>query len=149
MHCKAKGDIGQALLGRDECDLARQLGPRQWGDRQRIDLRTRGQKGKRCQNRPAKRLLRKLLKRQGIAPRVMITDKLASDGADKREIMPGIELRQHRDLNKRAGNSCPSFCADSECLMVIRRREGVARCRKPLAQLIKHQTVAEEISGIR
>ena len=32
----------------------------------------------------AKRLLRKLLKKQGIAPRVMITDKLASYAAAKR-----------------------------------------------------------------
>src|SRR3954447_18440501 len=36
----------------------------------------------------AKRLLRKLLKRQCRAPRVMITDKLASYGAAKREVMP-------------------------------------------------------------
>ena len=50
----------------------------------------------------AKRLLRKLLKKQGIAPRVMITDKLASYGAAKREIMPGIEHRQHKGLNNRA-----------------------------------------------
>jgi hypothetical protein len=28
-------------------------------------------------------------------PRVMITDKLASYGAAKREVMPGIEHRQH------------------------------------------------------
>ncbi len=53
----------------------------------------------------AKRLLRKLLKKQGIAPRVMITDKLASYGAAKREIMPGVEHRQHRGLNTRAENS--------------------------------------------
>src|ERR671927_2022568 len=53
----------------------------------------------------AKRLLRKLLKKQGIAPRVMITDKLASYGAAKREIMPGVEHRQHRGLNNRAENS--------------------------------------------
>ena len=33
----------------------------------------------------AKRLLRKLLKKQGKAPRVMITDKLASYGAAKRD----------------------------------------------------------------
>src|SRR3954449_2371303 len=38
----------------------------------------------------AKRLLRKLLKRQCRAPRVMITDKLASYGAAKREVMPGV-----------------------------------------------------------
>jgi len=53
----------------------------------------------------AKRLLRKLLKRQRQTPRVMITDKLASYGAAKREIMPGVEHRQHKGLNNRAENS--------------------------------------------
>src|SRR5947208_6526023 len=53
----------------------------------------------------AKRLLRKLLKRQMRPPRVMITDKLASYGAAKGEIMPGIEHRQHKGLNNRAENS--------------------------------------------
>src|SRR5215469_15424206 len=38
-------------------------------------------------------------------PRVMITDKLASYGAAKREVMPGIEHRQHKGLNNRAENS--------------------------------------------
>ncbi len=38
----------------------------------------------------AKRLMRKLLKRQRHSPRVMITDKLRSYGAAKREIMPGV-----------------------------------------------------------
>jgi len=38
----------------------------------------------------AKRLLRKLLKKQGRMPRVLITDKLASYGAAKREIMPSV-----------------------------------------------------------
>ena len=51
------------------------------------------------------RLLRKLLKKQGIAPRVMIMDKLASYGAAKRKIMPGVEHRQHQGLNNRAENS--------------------------------------------
>jgi putative transposase len=53
----------------------------------------------------AKRLLRKLLKKQMRPPRVMITDKLASYGAAKREIMPGVEHRQHKGLNNRAENS--------------------------------------------
>jgi transposase-like protein len=35
--------------------------------------------------RAAERLLRRLLKRQGRAPRVMVTDKLASHGAAKAE----------------------------------------------------------------
>jgi len=53
----------------------------------------------------AKRLLRKLLKRQCRAPRVMITDKLASYGAAKREVMPSVEHRRHKGLNNRAENS--------------------------------------------
>src|SRR6186713_2167345 len=53
----------------------------------------------------AKRLLRKLLKRQCRAPRVMITDKLGSYAAAKKEIMPGVEHRQHKGLNNRAENS--------------------------------------------
>jgi putative transposase len=53
----------------------------------------------------AKRLLRKLLKRQCRATRGMITDKLKSYGAAKKEIMPGVEHRQHKGLNNRAENS--------------------------------------------
>jgi len=53
----------------------------------------------------AKRLLRKLLKKQAVAPRVMITDKLASYGTAKRDIMVGVEHRQHKGLNNRAENS--------------------------------------------
>src|SRR5215813_6705160 len=43
---------------------------------------------RRRDKRAAKRLLRKLLKKQMRAPRVMITDMLASYGAAKREVMP-------------------------------------------------------------
>ena len=53
----------------------------------------------------AKRLFRKLLKKQGRAPLVLITDKLRSYAAAKREIMPGVEHRQHKGLNSRAENS--------------------------------------------
>jgi putative transposase len=49
----------------------------------------------------AKRLLRKLLKRQGRAPRVKITDKLASYPAAKKDLMPGVEHRRHKGLNNR------------------------------------------------
>jgi putative transposase len=55
--------------------------------------------------RAAKRLLRKLLKKQARPPRVMVTDKLASYAAAKREVMPGVEHRQHKGLNNRAENS--------------------------------------------
>ena len=53
----------------------------------------------------AKRLLNKLLKRQCRAPRVMITDKLASYGAAKRKLMPSVEHRRHKRLNHSAENS--------------------------------------------
>src|SRR3954469_4724304 len=46
----------------------------------------------------AKRLLRKLLKKQGRVPRVLITDKLASYSAAKAEVMPSVEHRRHKGL---------------------------------------------------
>ena len=53
----------------------------------------------------AKRLLRKLLKRQRRPPRVMVTDKLASYGAAPREAVPSVEHRKRKGLNNRAENS--------------------------------------------
>jgi len=55
--------------------------------------------------RAAKRLLRKLLKRQCRAPRVMVTGKLASYGAAKCQVMPSVKHRRHKGLNNRAENS--------------------------------------------
>lgn len=53
----------------------------------------------------ARRLLTRLLKKQGIAPKRMITDKLRSYGAAKRQLMPQVEHRSHKGLNNRAENS--------------------------------------------
>ena len=53
----------------------------------------------------AKRLLTRLLKKQGMAPKRMITDKLRSYGAAKRQVMPDVEHRSHKGLNNRAENS--------------------------------------------
>lgn len=55
--------------------------------------------------RAALGLMRKLLKIQGSAPRVMITDKLRSYSAAKAELMLGVEHRSHKGLNNRAENS--------------------------------------------
>src|SRR5713101_6405159 len=55
--------------------------------------------------RAAKKFFRKLLKGLSYVPRVIVTDKLKSYGAAKREILPGVEHRQHRYLNNRAENS--------------------------------------------
>jgi putative transposase len=53
----------------------------------------------------AKRLLMRLLKKQGMTPKRMITDKLRSYGAARRQIMPSVEHRSHKGLNNRAENS--------------------------------------------
>jgi putative transposase len=53
----------------------------------------------------ALRLIRKLLRKQGCAPRVLVTDKLRSDAAAKREL--GLTARREQGLraNNRAENS--------------------------------------------
>src|SRR5438477_9355233 len=56
-------------------------------------------------SKAAKRLMRKLLKEQGHAPRVMITDKLGSYAVAGREIMPAVEHRRHKGLDNRAESS--------------------------------------------
>jgi putative transposase len=56
-------------------------------------------------NQAAKRFFRKLLTGLQYVPRVIMTDKLKRYGAAKREILPGVEQRQHKRLNNRAENS--------------------------------------------
>jgi putative transposase len=50
-------------------------------------------------------LPKKLLKGLQYVPRVLITDKLQSYAAAKREMLPGVEHRQSRYLNNRCENS--------------------------------------------
>jgi putative transposase len=61
------------------------------------------------QSRPnkqaAKKFFRKLLKRCHYVPRVLITDKLASYGAAKKEALSSVEHRMLKRLNNRAENS--------------------------------------------
>jgi putative transposase len=53
----------------------------------------------------AKRFFKRLLKGLRFSPRVIVTDKLKSYSAAKRDVMPGVEHRQSRFLNNRAENS--------------------------------------------
>ncbi|GHO47157.1 hypothetical protein KSX_53200 [Ktedonospora formicarum] len=66
-----------------------------------LDILVQSQRNKQA----AKRFFRKLLKGHQYIPRVIITDKLKSYGAAKRETLPGVEHRQHKRLNNRAENS--------------------------------------------
>jgi putative transposase len=52
--------------------------------------------------RAANPFFRKLLKGLQYVPRVIVTDKLKSDAAAKRDILPGVEHQQSRYLNNRA-----------------------------------------------
>jgi putative transposase len=53
----------------------------------------------------AKRLLTRLMKKQGMAPKRIITDKLSSYGAAGPQVMPRVEHRSDKGLNNRAENS--------------------------------------------
>jgi putative transposase len=53
----------------------------------------------------AKRFFGELLKGLRYAPRVLVTDKLASYGVAHRELMPSVIHRQSKYLNNRAQNS--------------------------------------------
>ena len=53
----------------------------------------------------AKRFFRKLLKKQGLVPRVIVSDKLKSYAAAKKQVLKNVEHRQHKGLNNRAENS--------------------------------------------
>jgi putative transposase len=53
----------------------------------------------------ARKFFRKVVKGLTYVPRMIITDTLKSYGAAMRELLPGVEYRQHRYLTNRAENS--------------------------------------------
>jgi putative transposase len=55
--------------------------------------------------RAAKELLRKLIRKQSRAPRMMVTDKLGSYSAARADMRLNVEHRQHKGLNNRAKNA--------------------------------------------
>ncbi len=85
----------------------------------------------------ARRPMRKLLKSQGWAPRVLITDKLKSYAAAKRTIMPGVEHRQHKGLNNRAENSHQP----------TRRRERIMKRFKSPRQVQRFLSIHDPIAA--
>ena len=66
----------------------------------------------------AKRLLRKLLKKQMRAPRVLITDKLKSYGAARRKLRLGSEHRQHKGPRRELASADTPTRTTSEALHV-------------------------------
>jgi len=85
----------------------------------------------------AKRLMRNV-NGQDHAPRVMITDKLRSYGAAKRDIMPGVEHRSHKGLNNRAENSHQP----------TRRRERIMKGFKSARQLQRFVSIHDPVANL-
>jgi IS1 family transposase len=73
----------------------------------------------------ARRLLTRLLKKQGMAPKRMITDKLRSYVAASRQIMPTLEHRSHKGLNNRADFPQRIKQSSGELASPLRKRERV------------------------
>jgi putative transposase len=86
----------------------------------------------------AMRLMRKLLQKQGHVPRVMITDKLRSYDAAKRQVIPSVEHRSHKGLNNRAENSHQP----------IRRRERIMKRFKSTRQLQRFTSIHDPIANL-
>ena len=75
----------------------------------------------------AKRLLIKLMKRWGFVPKRIITDKLRSYGAARREVAPGLDHWSHKGLNNRAENSHLPFRKRERAMQGFRSPGGLQR----------------------
>ena len=84
-----------------------------------------------CQEQPPRsnqsRLLIKLMKRWGFVPKRIITDKLRSYGAAKREVAPGLDHWSHKGLNNRAENSHLPFRKRERVMQGFRSPGGLQR----------------------
>jgi putative transposase len=86
----------------------------------------------------ARRLMRKLLRKHGRAPRVLITDKLRSYAAANKDLGLSVEHRQHKGLNNRAENSHQP----------TREREKVMRRFKSARHLQRFASVHAQVNNL-
>jgi putative transposase len=86
----------------------------------------------------AKRLLKRLLTKQGCPPRRLITDKLGSYAAARRKTMPAVDHRPHKGLNNRAENSH----------LPLRRRERVMQGFRPPGGLQRFVNVFSAVCNL-
>jgi putative transposase len=77
-------------------------------------------------------------KKSAKAPRVMITDKLKSYGAARKDMGLGIEHRQHKGLNNRAENSH----------LPTRRRERIMKRFKSPRQVQKFLSIHDQVANL-
>jgi putative transposase len=86
----------------------------------------------------AKRLLMRLLKEQGLPPKRMVTDKLRSYGAARRQVMPNVKHRSHKGLNNRTENSHLPF----------RKRERVMQGFRSIGSLQQFVSVFSAVRNL-
>jgi len=86
----------------------------------------------------AERLMLKLLKKHGRAPRVLITDKLKSYAAANNKLGLDFEHRQHKGLNNRAENSHQP----------TRVREKMMRRFKSARQLQRFASTHDQVANL-
>ncbi len=99
-----------------------------------LDILVQSRRNKRA----AIKFFRKLLKGCEYVPRVLISDKLASYGAAKREVLPSVEHRQSRYLNNRAENSHQP----------TRKRERVMQRFKSAGQAQRFLSAHDQINNV-
>jgi len=87
--------------------------------------------------RAAERLMRKLIRKHNLTPRVMITDKLKSYAAANKDMGLKFEHRQHKGLNNRVENSHQP----------TRVREKVMRRFKSPRQLQRFSSVHDQVAN--
>ena len=86
----------------------------------------------------AKRFFLKLLKGLDYEPRVIITDKLRSYGAAKREVLPHVEHRQHKGLNNRTENSHLPTRRREKVMQRFKSPEQAQRFLSPFGPIYEH-----------
>ena len=61
----------------------------------------------------ARRFFRRLMKKTGAVPRVVVTDKLRSYGAAHREVMPSVEHRSPQGPEQPGGEQPPAHAGSA------------------------------------
>ena len=86
----------------------------------------------------ARRLLTRLLRKQGRRPKRIVTDKLGSYGTARRKLMPKVEHRQHKGLNNQAENAHVPNRKRERMMQGVRSWSGLQRFISTFSALRNH-----------
>jgi putative transposase len=86
----------------------------------------------------AERFLRRVLDGEERAPRVVVTDKLASYPPALRRVLPGVEHRRHKGLNNRVENSHRPTRKRERVLQRFKSPEHAQRFLEPFSAVHNH-----------